>query len=145
MSIGHKLLDVLTRQLLQPAQAPAVSAAKFDCRACGACCISDCDGDPFVYVTTKSIRRLSGYYQRKLVNADGRRQGDRMYLPVVRDVTRNTVCAALRGEAGTRVRCGIYERRPDACRDFRPGAPACLQARRELIESGQMTATEHDR
>jgi len=39
------------------------------------------------------------------------------------------VCVALRGQIGTRVRCAIYERRPGACRRFRPGSRGCLSMR----------------
>jgi Fe-S-cluster containining protein len=39
-------------------------------------------------------------------------------------------CAALTGTIGQRVACGIYEWRPNPCRELEPGSDACLQARR---------------
>ena len=38
-------------------------------------------------------------------------------------------CAALSGQLGDAVRCGIYEWRPAPCREFEEGSRACLQAR----------------
>lgn len=38
-------------------------------------------------------------------------------------------CTALTGTIGTRVACGIYDRRPAVCRQFEPGSPGCLEAR----------------
>ena len=39
-------------------------------------------------------------------------------------------CAALTGTLGRQVSCGIYEWRPSPCREFEPGSPGCVQARR---------------
>ena len=39
-------------------------------------------------------------------------------------------CAALSGVVGERVRCVIYTRRPQPCRDCAPGSQSCLVARR---------------
>ena len=39
-------------------------------------------------------------------------------------------CAALGGEIGRKVACGIYEWRPSPCREFEHGSAACHQARR---------------
>lgn len=38
-------------------------------------------------------------------------------------------CAALTGRIGQRVACGIYEWRPNPCRELEPGSDACLRAR----------------
>ena len=38
-------------------------------------------------------------------------------------------CAALTGQVGERVACGIYEWRPNPCREFEEGSDACLRAR----------------
>lgn len=38
-------------------------------------------------------------------------------------------CAALTGQVGERVGCGIYEWRPSPCREFEEGSDACLRAR----------------
>ncbi|MBC5782055.1 YkgJ family cysteine cluster protein [Ramlibacter sp. USB13] len=38
-------------------------------------------------------------------------------------------CAALVGKVGERASCGIYEWRPNPCRELEPGSDACEQAR----------------
>ena len=38
-------------------------------------------------------------------------------------------CAALTGQVGQRVACGIYEWRPSPCREFEAGSDACSRAR----------------
>ncbi len=38
-------------------------------------------------------------------------------------------CAALMGQVGQRVGCGIYEWRPNPCREFSEGSNACNRAR----------------
>lgn len=38
-------------------------------------------------------------------------------------------CAALSGTVGERASCGIYEWRPNPCRELEPGSDACLRAR----------------
>ena len=39
-------------------------------------------------------------------------------------------CAALSGRIGEKATCGIYEWRPNPCREFEEGSDACGQARR---------------
>ena len=38
-------------------------------------------------------------------------------------------CAALAGKVGERAACGIYEWRPNPCRELEPGSDACERAR----------------
>ena len=38
-------------------------------------------------------------------------------------------CAALVGKVGQRASCGIYEWRPNPCRELEPGSDACEKAR----------------
>jgi len=38
-------------------------------------------------------------------------------------------CAALTGQVGEKVACGIYEWRPSPCREFAEGSDACQRAR----------------
>ena len=38
-------------------------------------------------------------------------------------------CAALTGQVGSQVACGIYEWRPSPCREFAEGSDACERAR----------------
>jgi uncharacterized protein len=38
-------------------------------------------------------------------------------------------CAALSGQLGVKIGCGIYEWRPSPCREFEEGSDACQRAR----------------
>jgi uncharacterized protein len=38
-------------------------------------------------------------------------------------------CAALTGDVGQKVACGLYEWRPSPCREFEEGSDACHRAR----------------
>ena len=38
-------------------------------------------------------------------------------------------CIALEGHVGQEVKCGVYDKRPSACRNFQPGSEMCLRAR----------------
>jgi len=38
-------------------------------------------------------------------------------------------CAALTGKVGERAACGIYEWRPNPCRELEPGSDGCARAR----------------
>ncbi len=40
-------------------------------------------------------------------------------------------CAALTGQVGKHVACGIYEWRPSPCREFEEGSDDCSRARRK--------------
>jgi Fe-S-cluster containining protein len=39
------------------------------------------------------------------------------------------LCAALSGQIGAKIGCGIYEWRPSPCREFAEGSDACSRAR----------------
>jgi Fe-S-cluster containining protein len=84
------------------------------CQACGACCATSASWPRFTLECDEALAQIP----EALVAADlsGMRcDGDR--------------CAALRGEVGRAAACGIYEARPDVCRDCMPGDPECLLAR----------------
>jgi Fe-S-cluster containining protein len=96
--------------------------AELDCQACGACCHGD---DGWVHVGAADdarvdasaalsrivvLARHGGYVKRSLRMVSG-------------------ACAALLREPGARVRCGIYEDRPEVCRELEAGSDACLAAR----------------
>ncbi len=49
-------------------------------------------------------------------------------------------CVALRGVMGGAVRCSIYDRRPEICRQFEPGSGGCLEARAAMAH--RMTRME---
>lgn len=90
------------------------------CTACGACCAS--------FRVDFSVRELlsqGGSVPDGLsveVNSASCRMRGTDHLPVR--------CAALTGTIGQRVACGIYEWRPNPCRELEPGSDACQQARR---------------
>ncbi len=109
-----------------------------DCRACGACCASPFDDDlePFVAVTPADAARLGA--ARALVVADPRAASG-LGLATVRPGSGACArCAALEGEPGGRVRCAVYDARPEACRAVEPGGAYCLEsrARRGLFSPG---------
>ena len=90
-----------------------------DCTRCGACCAAfrvdfaaeeaqDQGGsvpDGLNVVVTSHIRRMRG-----TDHASPR-------------------CAALSGKIGDRIACGIYEWRPNPCRELEPDSDACHRAR----------------
>lgn len=41
------------------------------------------------------------------------------------------VCHFLKGTVGKNAPCGIYKRRPEACRSFEPGTKECLDFRKQ--------------
>jgi Fe-S-cluster containining protein len=94
-----------------------------DCRSCGACCGPPYPFDRYIDLTQIDLARLSPRDRRAFVCG-----GDSPALATT--VTDDgAVCVALRGRIGQAVACAIYERRPGACRRFRPGSAACLRMR----------------
>jgi Fe-S-cluster containining protein len=102
----------------------------FDCQACGACCCN----------TQKNIAlRHRGYVEvlpsdalfhepvlSKLTVLDDKG------VPQMRLVGEEQRCVALSGTLGERVRCTIYDLRPQGCRLVEPGDDECLLARKKL-------------
>jgi Fe-S-cluster containining protein len=104
-----------------------VTAAAFDCQACGACCTNPGENRregfrDWVAIEARDVI-LRRPRARALVvyNAAGephmRLDGER--------------CAALRGRLGERVACAVYDIRPRACRRVEPGDDRCRQYRAE--------------
>jgi Fe-S-cluster containining protein len=105
-----------------------MSAEPFDCRTCGACCISSFGERPgYVFLAPDDVIRLG-----------------RIGLPLVpfgNDTLLGTVayeglggeriCAAFGGVVGGRCGCSIYLDRPRPCRNFKPGSVGCRMARHE--------------
>jgi Fe-S-cluster containining protein len=87
-----------------------------DCRACGSCC-----RDNEVILMPRDRRR----FKRAAIEPVTTRRGGRVMLRLLK----NGACSYL----GPRNACGIYESRPDACRDFPPGSECCLFAREEEL------------
>lgn len=87
-----------------------------DCCDCGACCFSD--SDTYVPVTQEDRVRLGA-------TADSiTRERDGQYYLVMSEGH----CAQLEHAEGAWV-CGIYPRRPEACRTLVRGSAACLEER----------------
>lgn len=87
-----------------------------DCCECGACCFSE--SDSYVPVTEEDRARLGDRADRVTAQIDG------AYFLRMADGH----CAQLQHLDGDWV-CGIYPRRPDACRKLRRGSPECLAER----------------
>ncbi len=90
------------------------------CQGCGACCAS--------FRVDFSVHETQ---------AGGGTVPDGLTVPLTGTMARmrgtdhgSPRCAALSGKVGSSARCGIYEWRPNPCREFEEGSPACAQARR---------------
>lgn len=102
---------------LTPADAPVP-----DCQTCGACCIAL----PWVDVKKADATAAENYWDITIESQNGE-------MIVSRQLRRDAEtgnCLALRGDAGNRVECGIYENRPDDCRMFESGSDKCHALRR---------------
>jgi uncharacterized protein len=89
------------------------------CTACGACCAS--------YRVDFSVHELQS---QNGVVPDG------LTVEVTNSTCRMrgtdhspTRCAALTGQIGSQVACGIYEWRPNPCHELQAGSDACERAR----------------
>jgi len=86
-----------------------------ECLACGVCCFSRLD--TYVRVTGDDYARLADRAEQ-LVRFDGNRAYMRMM---------DGHCAALHVERQSgQLVCGVYETRPQTCRDLARGSGACL-------------------
>jgi len=89
------------------------------CTQCGACCASF-----RVDFSTQELSSEGGHVPDGLA--------DRLTAHIARmrgtDYARPR-CAALSGNLGDRIACGVYEWRPGPCREFEEGSSACQQAR----------------
>ena len=106
---------------------------EFDCQSCGACCVSPYTGDAYVALDESEADRLALAQLPVILQRQG---GDppefvpKLGTKLSDDGT--NVCAAFRGMAGSTCSCGIYQVRPNACRQFAVGGSACLEARRRI-------------
>jgi uncharacterized protein len=89
------------------------------CTACGACCASFRVDFSICELDTEGGQVPSGLAVE--VNGNTCRMRGTDHLPIR--------CAALTGQLGQRVACGIYEWRPSPCREFEEGSDACQRAR----------------
>jgi Fe-S-cluster containining protein len=113
--------------------------AKPDCRNCGACCVGPEDFGIHADLLSEDIDRLTLHYRRTHVVHShqwySRRFDRTMYTdrPALASKPHadGFACVAFTGRVGGPCRCKIYERRPYICRDFEPGSPECLGARKD--------------
>lgn len=84
-----------------------------ECLDCGACCFGQ--GARYVPVSGDDHARL-GAWAEELTQF----VGNRCYMRMVDDH-----CAALYSSADGRFLCGVYEARPQTCRDLERGGGAC--------------------
>ncbi len=92
----------------------------YNCTECGACCASF-----RVDFSTHELLSAGGTVPDGLtveVNVSTCRMRGTDHQPVR--------CAALTGTIGQTVNCGIYEWRPNPCRELEPGSEGCHRARR---------------
>jgi len=106
---------------------------EYDCVRCGACCISPWDVPSYVYIDDKDIKRLKLAYTdrtaKKLIACadDPYERG----MATKKNKQGHIVYTGLRGSVGGQCSCRLYEARPRACRDFKPGSNVCLAARKD--------------
>ena len=102
---------------------------EFDCQTCGACCVSPYTGDAYVALNDSEATRLASAQLPVVLQRQG---GDPpVFLPKLgTTLSANAiVCVAFGGAAGSTCSCGIYEERPNACRQFEAGGKACRETR----------------
>lgn len=90
-----------------------MSAELPDCKVCAACCFSA--REHYVELKGADHARLTASEQRELVSF----HGTRCYMKMV-----DGHCIALE-RIGDVWLCSIYDRRPQLCRDYERGGPAC--------------------
>jgi Fe-S-cluster containining protein len=104
----------------------ATTAAQYDCRRCGACCLSP-DGDAgYVVLAAEEAERL----RRLALPVVTTPRGEPCLATVPHDGPgRGRACVALEGAAWFGCACAIYEDRPARCWQFEMGSALCRQAR----------------
>ncbi len=125
-----------------------------NCQTCGICCISTKDSDIWAEITMEDAERLGSPWCKR--NVLGRStidllcaaiSGQRTYFGGImtrwRKVTSGPfkgisvcACVALKGSPMQKVRCAVYEKRPEVCRKaLQPGEKQCLEARRMFLSA----------
>jgi Fe-S-cluster containining protein len=99
----------------------ADSDAPEDCRACGACCVSE--SPHHVRVTGDDYERLGDDADEWVIFEE-----NRAFFRIAELAPGIRACAALRVANGT-FECAIYARRPNVCRELERGSPVCAGER----------------
>jgi Fe-S-cluster containining protein len=104
-----------------------------ECQSCGLCCIFYASRTFCMPIAADGIQppkrliQIGPSLQKKHPHVSDTTK----YLRIVKDRIweGHSRCAALVGVQHESIRCGIYESRPTACREFDPGSPECLRIR----------------
>lgn len=123
------------------------------CRSCGLCCIAVHDQPAFCDVTAEDLKQFSRQWTRSNVmfphvfdqlvaGIEGFHLPDAAIKTKWQKTNRGKFkgfemcrCVALRGNPGHAVKCSIYEKRPEVCRDaVKPGDKTCREIRRDYDE-----------
>jgi len=152
-----------TRKAKIPSRSTKVTTKKQkpECTQCGLCCICTQDQDRFCDVTEKDEKRLGAALTKRYVihtslfeaccmRDDGLRFPDGALATRWRTMSRGPfrgwsmcTCVFLEGTVRARVRCRVYDRRPDVCRKAMvPGERACINLR-ALYARGLLDAEEN--
>lgn len=99
-----------------------------DCVSCGACCGPPLYNETWPVLGWKDVLRLHAMdnkYHLKVLKTE-------MGSIAIKTKTdkQGTRCTELKGTVGQNVACGIYEHRPEVCRQFQPDSDMCRDARR---------------
>jgi uncharacterized protein len=97
----------------------SAASSNHPCLACGACCAAY-RVDFSVYELDSAGGRVPAGLAVEVTGNTWRMRGTD-HVPIR--------CAALTGKVGERAACGIYEWRPNPCRELEPGSFGCEKAR----------------
>ena len=89
-----------------------------ECQSCGRCCAPHADVPTYVALRHSDARRLPANLLA-LDELGGALKTKTNYG--------RCVCVALVGRIDKRVRCAVYEDRPDVCRTYERGGEFCLE------------------
>lgn len=105
-----------------------------DCTTCGGCCVADelFQGEE-AWVNVSGRDKLKMTKSQRLLYVLDDEHGHA--LKTKEHDKFGTTCACLNGEPGEKVSCVIYKNRPNVCRKFPVGSPACLKIRAQLGKS----------
>ena len=87
------------------------------CQSCGACCAYSRNWPRFTLEDDETLARIPAAFvdpSERGMKCDGER------------------CSALQGKVGVATSCGVYDVRPEVCRDCLPGDAECLKARKRF-------------
>lgn len=93
----------------------------YDCVACGACCGPEHAQLGWPDITRNDVAKLTAEEFHDCITTEPNFPA----FKVVMGSDGYSRCMFLEGKMGTRVACGMYTRRPEACSAFIPGSHGC--------------------